>query len=275
MRCIGRGERLYVPMPFFWTGGLGAGLLSALVAGATLLTESDPTPGSNAGLPVPGARLAVPRLAGPGRPHRSGPRLRGDRPLVPRPGQPPGAASGIAATATGRARQHLRHDGDLRSLLREQARHGPAGGQAGQLRTAFRRVSRSGSSTLESGAPVEPGHPGRDRLARPEPHERNPRAPPRAHVHTRWLLPNGRSRRSRRGRLPLLQGARGRHVQGERGDGLSVRSRSGAPHDPVRRAGLRGQRARRERRPGDRRRGRALPRRDRRSQRSIASPAND
>ena len=43
-RGVRRGERLYVPMPFFWTGGLATGLLSALVAGATLLGESDPTP---------------------------------------------------------------------------------------------------------------------------------------------------------------------------------------------------------------------------------------
>jgi acyl-CoA synthetase (AMP-forming)/AMP-acid ligase II len=45
-RCIGPGERLYIPMPFFWMGGFGGGLLTALVAGATLLTESDPTPAS-------------------------------------------------------------------------------------------------------------------------------------------------------------------------------------------------------------------------------------
>jgi acyl-CoA synthetase (AMP-forming)/AMP-acid ligase II len=44
-RCIGAGERLYIPMPFFWTGGFGGGLLSVLVAGATLLTESTPEPG--------------------------------------------------------------------------------------------------------------------------------------------------------------------------------------------------------------------------------------
>jgi acyl-CoA synthetase (AMP-forming)/AMP-acid ligase II len=31
-------------MPFFWTGGFGGGLLTALVAGATLLTETDPSP---------------------------------------------------------------------------------------------------------------------------------------------------------------------------------------------------------------------------------------
>jgi acyl-CoA synthetase (AMP-forming)/AMP-acid ligase II len=43
-RRVGRGERLYIPMPFFWMGGFGGGLLTALVAGATLLTESDPSP---------------------------------------------------------------------------------------------------------------------------------------------------------------------------------------------------------------------------------------
>jgi acyl-CoA synthetase (AMP-forming)/AMP-acid ligase II len=45
-RCIGPGERLYIPMPFFWTGGFGGGLLSVLLAGATLLTEATPEPGS-------------------------------------------------------------------------------------------------------------------------------------------------------------------------------------------------------------------------------------
>jgi acyl-CoA synthetase (AMP-forming)/AMP-acid ligase II len=44
-RRIGRGERLYIPMPFFWMGGFGGGLLSVLLAGATLLTESTPEPG--------------------------------------------------------------------------------------------------------------------------------------------------------------------------------------------------------------------------------------
>jgi acyl-CoA synthetase (AMP-forming)/AMP-acid ligase II len=44
-RCIRAGERLYIPMPFFWTGGFASGLLSALIAGATLLTEAEPEPG--------------------------------------------------------------------------------------------------------------------------------------------------------------------------------------------------------------------------------------
>ena len=41
-RASDRGDRLYIPMPFFWVGGLGTGLLSALVAGATLITERQP-----------------------------------------------------------------------------------------------------------------------------------------------------------------------------------------------------------------------------------------
>ncbi len=43
-RCITADTRLYLPMPFFWVGGFGAGILSALVAGATLVTEPVPTP---------------------------------------------------------------------------------------------------------------------------------------------------------------------------------------------------------------------------------------
>jgi acyl-CoA synthetase (AMP-forming)/AMP-acid ligase II len=43
-RCLGRGDRLYIPMPFFWMGGFGGGLLSALVAGATLVSEAEPEP---------------------------------------------------------------------------------------------------------------------------------------------------------------------------------------------------------------------------------------
>jgi len=43
-RGVGPGERLYVPMPFFWTGGFGTGLLATLIAGATLLTEAAPEP---------------------------------------------------------------------------------------------------------------------------------------------------------------------------------------------------------------------------------------
>lgn len=43
-RCIDGGTRLYLPMPFFWVGGFGGGVLSALLAGATLVTEAIPRP---------------------------------------------------------------------------------------------------------------------------------------------------------------------------------------------------------------------------------------
>lgn len=43
-RCIGPDTRLYLPMPFFWVGGFGSGILSALLAGATLVTEELPQP---------------------------------------------------------------------------------------------------------------------------------------------------------------------------------------------------------------------------------------
>ena len=43
-RCIDAGTRLYLPMPFFWVGGFGSGILSALLAGATLITEEIPQP---------------------------------------------------------------------------------------------------------------------------------------------------------------------------------------------------------------------------------------
>jgi acyl-CoA synthetase (AMP-forming)/AMP-acid ligase II len=43
-RQVRRGDRLYIPMPFFWVGGFGTGLLSVLLTGATLLTEATPEP---------------------------------------------------------------------------------------------------------------------------------------------------------------------------------------------------------------------------------------
>ncbi len=45
-RCIDADTRLYLPMPFFWVGGFGSGVLSALAAGATLVTEEIPRPES-------------------------------------------------------------------------------------------------------------------------------------------------------------------------------------------------------------------------------------
>ena len=49
-RCIDADTRLYLPMPFFWVGGFGAGILSTLVAGATLVTEPIAQPDSTLAL---------------------------------------------------------------------------------------------------------------------------------------------------------------------------------------------------------------------------------
>jgi acyl-CoA synthetase (AMP-forming)/AMP-acid ligase II len=35
---------MYIPMPFFWMGGFGGGLMSVLVAAATLVVDADPEP---------------------------------------------------------------------------------------------------------------------------------------------------------------------------------------------------------------------------------------
>ena len=43
-RRIDADTRLYVPMPFFWVGGFGTGLLTVLLAGSTLVTEAIPEP---------------------------------------------------------------------------------------------------------------------------------------------------------------------------------------------------------------------------------------
>lgn len=43
-RCITGETRLYLPMPFFWVGEFGSGILSVLLAGATLVTEEMPRP---------------------------------------------------------------------------------------------------------------------------------------------------------------------------------------------------------------------------------------
>lgn len=43
-RRIGGDDRLYAPMPLFWTGGFSVGLFTMLVAGCTFLTEAEPEP---------------------------------------------------------------------------------------------------------------------------------------------------------------------------------------------------------------------------------------
>ena len=44
-RGVTGDDRLYLPMPLFWTGGFGMGLMTALLTGCALLTEAIPEPG--------------------------------------------------------------------------------------------------------------------------------------------------------------------------------------------------------------------------------------
>ena len=112
------GERLYIPMPFFWMGGFGGGLLTVLVAGATLLTESDPEPARTLaflerervtlfrGWPDQAARIAA------------DPSFATRRRVVAASRQPRRGASRRSATRTRCAREPLRHDGVVRPVLR-------------------------------------------------------------------------------------------------------------------------------------------------------------
>ena len=49
-RNLRPGQRLYMPMPFFWTGGFATALVASLVAGATLVTEAEPEPAATLAL---------------------------------------------------------------------------------------------------------------------------------------------------------------------------------------------------------------------------------
>ena len=101
-----RGDRLYIPMPFFWVGGLGAGLLSVLVAGATLITERRPEAGARrcACSSASGSRCSA---AGPTRPSRiaAHPDFATTDLSRLKPGQP---ARGAARRDARRARQAVR-----------------------------------------------------------------------------------------------------------------------------------------------------------------------
>ena len=66
-RLTGDGDRLYIPMPFFWVGGFGTGCSPPLVAGATLLTEARPEPARTLPFLERQPGHALPRLARPGR----------------------------------------------------------------------------------------------------------------------------------------------------------------------------------------------------------------
>ena len=112
-RCIDADTRLYLPMPFFWVGGFGSGVLSALIAGATLVTEPIPRPAARTG-----AGNAVPGLAGSSGGAGKTPRQHRCRPVVVTARQPRGAAAGRSAGPPRCPRQPVRDDRVVRPVLR-------------------------------------------------------------------------------------------------------------------------------------------------------------
>ena len=238
-RASARDDRLYIPMPFFWVGGFGTGLLSALVAGATLLTEARPEPARTLpflerervtlfrGWPDQAAALARDpafaaadlSLAASGQPRR-GPARRRCRP------------------APGSAGEPARHDRVVRPVLPAYRldRTLPPG-KEGSCGRPFDGVEVR-VVDLDTGAPVAAGETGRDPAARPEPHARHLRSHARRGVHRRRVLPDRRPRSPRRRRVPLPHRPARRHVQGARRDRLPERGRGArcTPSPSVRRA---------------------------------------
>ena len=153
-RCIGAGERLYIPMPFFWTGGFGGGLLSVLVAGATLLTEVDARAERTRSRFLERERRdAVPRLARPG---RAASRRTRRSPTADLSSLRPGSLGAVLPPAQQSARPGARANlfGMTESFgpyCGDAPRHRPARGEAGQLRPAVRRHRGAHRRIRESG----------------------------------------------------------------------------------------------------------------------------
>ena len=126
-------------MPFFWVGGFGSGILSALIAGATLVTEEIPRARDHAA--TTGAREghAVPRLARPGRGAGTPGRRRPSRSVRTATRQPGRAAARGSARRARRAGEAVRDDRVVRSVLRLPRRHRHAAIGVGKLRKAVRR----------------------------------------------------------------------------------------------------------------------------------------
>ena len=180
-RRVGPGDRLYIPMPFFWTGGFGGGLLTVLVAGATLLTEATPEPARTLaflerervtlfrGWPDQAARLAAdPAFATAdlsslraGQPRRGAAARR----CRPRPATAPNL---FGMTETFGPYCGARLDLDL------------PGRQARAAAGVRSPASRCASSTPKPGDAVRARRAGRDRAARLAPDARHLRPQPRA-----------------------------------------------------------------------------------------------
>ena len=164
-RCVHPGERLYIPMPFFWTGGFGQGLLTVLVAGATLLTEAEPEPERTLAAARARAGHPLPGVAGPSGPPGRATRFRRGGSVVAARRQPARRPAGGAAPRTRGEGQPVRDDRDVRPLLRRPLGHGSATREVRELWPAVRR--RGGAHRRpRDGTPASGRREGRDPAAR-------------------------------------------------------------------------------------------------------------
>ena len=233
-RCIDADTRLYLPMPFFWVGGFGSGILSALLAGATLITEEIPQPETTLRL-LERERVTLFRgwpdqAEALGTPIELGRR----RSVGAAAGQPGGAAATRPARRAGCAGQVVRDDRGIRAVLRLPRRHRHAAIGVGQLRQAVRR-HRGPHRRPRQRRTRAGGHDRHDPDSRTAHDARHLPAQPGRAVHRRRLLPHRRSRSSRRRRLHVLPRSIRRHVQGQRRHRLPQRGRAGAPEHRRRR----------------------------------------
>ena len=226
-RCIDADTRLYLPMPFFWVGGFGSGVLSALLAGATLVTEEIPQPETTLRL------------------------LERERVTLFR-GWPDQAEALARQSASVGADLSALRPGSLEALLPPEQRAEPGaraklfgmtesfGPYCGYPADTDMPRSAWGSCGKpfdgmqvrivdpDTGQPVPAGtighdpDPGTAHVARYMP------ARPRRRVHARRLLPHRRPRAPRRRRLHVLPRPIRRHVQGQRRHRLPERGGAGA-----------------------------------------------
>jgi acyl-CoA synthetase (AMP-forming)/AMP-acid ligase II len=165
-RCLGTDDRLYIPMPFFWTGGFATGLMSVLVAGATLITEAAADPEQTIhllerekvtlfrGWPDQAARIAAhPRFASADLSHLRGGSLAAVLPPSQRP------ATGARANLLGMTETFGPYCGARLDVDLPKSKHGSCGRPFDGVEV---RVVDA-----ETGSPVEPGQPGEIALRGP------------------------------------------------------------------------------------------------------------
>ena len=214
-RCIDADTRLYLPMPFFWVGGFGSGVLSALLAGATLVTEEIPQPETTLRL------------------------LERERVTLFR-GWPDQAEALARQSASVGADLSALRPGSLEALLPPEQR-AAAGARAklfGMTESFGPYCGYPADTDMPRSAWGSCGKPfdgmevrivdpdtGEPRSRRHDRHDPDPRtahvaghlpAQPRRVVHAGRLLPDRRPRAPRRQRLHVLPRPLRRHVQGQR-----------------------------------------------------------